>query len=273
MNQAGNLACRTSLTLILLVQGGLASAQDAQNVWMERDRASAFAGVYIADYDSRLRLASSLTGTGTVVDLESDFGLDSSKNQWVIHGDYRIRPRHRLDLIYYDLSRSGSNDVERDIEFGDITFPIGATVDTTFDYAVVKLTYSYSLYQTNTIDFALAAGVYTAIYDVDAVNRENGEGEGDSEMAPFPIFGFRASFLPSDRWTIDTYVEYLEISTSEGRAEYLDFTLAAQYQFGKNLGAGLAFNAVEVEGEDKNSDDEGFFDYSGFLAFVVWNFD
>ena len=258
--------------LILLGQGGQAFGQEVQNVWMERHRASAFVGAYFADYDSLVRLASSQTGTGTVVDLESDFGLDSSKNQWVIHGDYRFSPRHRLDFIYYDLSRSGSNDVEREIEFGDITFPVGATVDTTFDYAVAKLTYSYSLYQTETIDFALAGGVYTAIYDVDATNRATGEREGDSSTAPFPIFGFRASFLPHDRWSIDSYLEYVEISTSDSRGDYIDFTLAAQYRFGKHLGAGLAFNMVEVEGEDKKSDDEGFLDYSGLLAFLTWNF-
>ncbi len=270
MSLERKLACL--VILILLGQGDPAGAQEAQNVWMERHRASAFVGAYFADYDTRARLASSQTGTGTIVDLEKDFGLDSSKNQWVIHGDYRIRPRHRLDFIYYDLSRSGSNDVERDIEFGDITFPVGTTVDTTFDYAVAKLTYGYSLHQTDTIDFALAGGVYTAIYDADAVNRATGEREGDSGTAPFPIVGLRASFLPGDRWSIDSYLEYVEISTSDSRGDYIDFTLAAQYRFGKHLGAGLAFNVVEVEGEDKESDDEALLEYSGLLAFLTWNF-
>jgi hypothetical protein len=241
---------------------------------MERDRSSVLAGVYLADFDTVVSLAPSgfPPRRGTVVDLEDDFGLDETKTRLILHGDYRFLPRHRVDGTFYNLSRAGSKVTERDINFGDITFPEGSIVDTTFDYKVLKLTYSYSLFQNDSVDLAIAGGLYIAEFDLGATNRETGEFEGEDGVAPFPLIGLRGSWLASERWTIDLYGEYFEIDNSDAEGSYLDLALMAGYQFGENWSAGVAYARVEVSGEDKSSDDTGRFDYNGALVFVQYSF-
>ena len=164
-----------SCTAVALISPATAVSQESSNIWMESDRASAHLGAYVANFDTEVRLTSDLTGEGTLVSIEDDFGLDDSTTNAFIHGHYRFNPKHRLDLAWYDLSRDGVGEVDRDIEFGDITFPVAAVVDTNFDYQIAKLTYSYSLAQNEKLDFALAAGIYTAIYDIRAKNVGTGD--------------------------------------------------------------------------------------------------
>ena len=100
------------------------------NVWIEQERSAIYVGAYFANFDTKIRLSSGPAESGTIVDAESDFGLDDSSTNLFFHFDYRFRPRHRMDFTFYDLSRKGSNVIERDIDFGDVTFPAGATVNT-----------------------------------------------------------------------------------------------------------------------------------------------
>ena len=206
---------RKFVPVIVLCQAATAVAEDRSHPWMERDRSGLLAGVYLADFDTRVRLTSGLPGSGTIVDLEEDFGLDDTKTRLVLHGDHRFRPRHRVDGTYYDLSRSGSKVLERDIDFGDISFPEGSTVDTNFDYRVLKLTYSYSLFQNRSVDLAISGGLYVADFDLRSTNRETGEFEGEDGVAPFPMFGVRGTWLAGPRLTIDLYAEYFEVDNSE----------------------------------------------------------
>ena len=249
-----------------------ALAEDELNVWMEYDRSSFHAGTYIANFDTTVRLSSSVGGSGTEVNVEDDFGLDDSGTSVWLHIDRRLAPKHRIDFAYYDLSRDGLADIERDIEFGDISFPIGATVATNFDYRIAKLTYSYSFLQNNDLDLAIATGIYTADFDLEARNLDNDEVEGEADTFPVPLIGMRAAYMINPRTILNGYVEYLSISTSDGEATYLDTTASLEYRFGENLGAGLAYNFVSIDGEDKDSDDEGDFEYRGVLLFLLYNF-
>ena len=238
---------------------------------MEVDRSSFHVGTYIADFDTTVRL-SGLAGSGTEINAEDDFGLDDSSTSILLHFDYRFRPKHRLDIGFYDLSRDGFKDVQRDIDFGDITFPVGASVATNFDYRVLKLAYSYSFLQNPKFELAGAVGIYTADFDVEAVNTDNGERDGEDDTIPVPLIGLRAAYMFSPRLIGNGHVQYLTIDTSDGEGNYLDTTVSLEYRFGERLGAGLAYNIVNIDGEDKDSDDEGDIEYQGILLFLLYNF-
>ncbi len=250
----------------------MAMADEPANVWLEQDRSSIHVGAYFAGFDTKLRLSAGPTGSGTIVDAEADFGLDDSRTKLFFHADYRFRPKHRLDFAYYDLSRDGSNIIERDIEFGDVTFPAGATVDSKFDYRVAKLTYSYSLLQNQKVDLAVATGIYTAFFDFRSTDIETGATEGEDGTAPVPVIGLRGAFLINSRWMANAYLEYFEIDNSDVDATYIDTTISLEYRIRERTGVGLAYNLVNVDGEDKGSDDAADFDYDGLLLYVFYNF-
>jgi hypothetical protein len=254
-------------------QVSIAMAEEGTaNVWMEQDRSAIHGGAYFANFDTKLRLSPGEGQSGTIVDAESDFGLDESSANLFFHADYRFRPRHRIDFAFYDLSRDGIKVIERDIEFGDVTFPVGATVVSKFDYRVAKLTYSYSLLQNQKVDLAVATGIYAAFYDYRSTDTETGATEGTDGWAPVPVFGLRGSFLINPRWTANAYLEYFQIDNSDADVTYIDTTISLEYSLRKNTGVGFGFNLVNVHGEDKGSDDAGDFDYDGLLLYLFYNF-
>ena len=52
----------------------------------------------------------------------------------------RLGERWRLQFEYYDLNRSATKTITRQIDWGDTTFPIGATINTKFDSTIYRLT-------------------------------------------------------------------------------------------------------------------------------------
>ena len=261
-----------AFALLALYPASLAIAQEPANVWMEQDRSSVDVGAYYATYDTKFRLSSDQGDAGTIVDIETDFGLDESRTKPFLHANYRFRPRHRLDFAYYDLSRDGTKIIERDIDLGDVSFPEGATIVSKFDYRVAKLTYSYSLLQNQNVDLALAAGIYTAFFDFHAMDIDTGLSEGEDGTAPVPIIGLRVTYLINRRWTANAYLEYFEIDNSNADGRYIDGTVSLEYRFREKTGVGFAYNSVNVEGDDKESDDEGEFKYNGLLLYLFYKF-
>lgn len=265
--------CTVLFAAMALGQVSISLAEEGPaNVWMEQDRSAIQVGAYFANFDTKIRLSPGPAESGTIVDAEGDFGLDDSSANLFFHADYRFRHRHRIDFAFYDLSRDGSNVIERDIEFGDVTFPVGATVNTKFDYQIAKLTYSYSLLQNQKVDLAVAAGIYTAFFDFRSTDIETGATEGEDGTVPVPVFGLRGAFLINSRWMANAYLEYFEIDNSDVAATYIDTTVSLDYRVRERTGIGFAYNFVNVDGEDKGSDDAVDFDYDGLLLYVFYNF-
>ena len=96
------------------------------------------------------------------------------------------------------------------------------------------------------------AAVFGNALDFRSSDSESGLSESDDGVAPVPIFGLRGTYLVSRRWTANTYLEYFEIDNSNGSGQYIDATISFEYRFLEKTGAGLGYNFVNVEGEDKD---------------------
>ncbi len=119
---------------------------------------------------------------------------------------------------------------------------------------------------------AVAAGIYTAFFDFQSTDIETGATEGEDGTAPVPVFGLRGAFLINPRWTANAYLQYFEIDNSDFDAKYIDTTISLEYNLREGTGVGLAYNLVNVDGEDKGSDDAADFDYDGLLLYLFYKF-
>jgi hypothetical protein len=101
-----------ALTALVLISGpAIANAQSA-----DFDRFSVSLGLFVTDRDSKTRLDGEIPGSGTEIDLENDLGLDKSDSVFRLDSYYRFNEKHRLDFSIFDLSRTASKQIERDIE-------------------------------------------------------------------------------------------------------------------------------------------------------------
>ena len=242
-------------------------AQQDKNFWMENDRASVNIGGFAADFETELRLSSRTLGIGTKINLEDDLGMESDRLLARIDGYYRFSRRHRVDYSLLDVSRSGSIPVRRDIQVGDLFIPAGTPVKSEFKMSVLKAVYTYSFFQTRKADLGASAGVTGLYVDTDlaagVIGTEDAEG-----FAPYPIFGLRLSYAFSRKLFLKASVDYFEIEEGDVEARVLDGLIALEHKTWKNVGLGGGYNAVDLEGENTEDNDEGAFEYKGLLLYA-----
>jgi hypothetical protein len=246
------------------------SPAEQSNHWIDEDKFKFSIGTFITDYDSEFRLTSSTLGKGTSLSFEDDLGLEESNEVIRLDGHYRFSPRHRLEFSYLDLSRDGKTVTTRPLIIDDTLFRRGSTLNTKFDFQVLKLAYAYSFWQTEKFDLSASGGMYT--FDIDLqVKSADGKKESGDGTAPFPMFGLHLDYRLGKEVYFSTSFEYFVINESDFEGELTDARIGIEYRAFQNIGFGLGYNAVTIYAEDTDGDDEFDYEYDGILVYISWN--
>ena len=163
-------------------------------------------GGFLSRTNTSFRLGS---GAGVDIDVEELLGLSVENAVYRIGGLWRFtnNRRHRLDLSWFRLHRSGENTIGQEIEVpgegGDdtVTIPAGTKVESYFNLDIYQAAYSYSLLQDDRIDLAGSAGLYLMPLDFGLKATGIFDGEGSAKFtAPLPTIGFRMDIVLAPKW-------------------------------------------------------------------------
>lgn len=254
---------------LMLLAPAWAFAQPATD-----DRFSVSLGAFITNRDTDTRLDSATLGTGTVIDFETDLGLESSDSVVRLDGHYRFSRKHRVNFSVFDLSRDSSKAIQRDIQFGDEIFAIDTAVNANFDLAIYKLAYTYSFMQRGNGYAGVTLGAYVADSKVSLGEQNLGQAEIREITAPLPVFGLRGEYDFSDRLTLSASGEFFAIEFDNVDGSLIDLYLGIDYQIIEHLALGLGFNSVNIDVDATKSDFGGSLDwrYDGALVFLKFDF-
>ncbi len=230
-------------------------------------------GVFITNIDTKTRI-DGMAGDGTDVDLEGDLGLDNSDTVFRIDGYYRFNQKHRLDFSVFDLSRSASTVIQKDIEWNDTLFPIGTTIDSSFDLNIYKLAYTWSFMRRDKGYLGVTAGLYVADIGTRLTGENIGSGEGRSLTAPLPVIGLRGQYDFSKKLAFRASGEVFAFKYGDYNGSMYDFYAGLDYQFFDHVAIGLGVNSVKL---DIGVVKEGFtgdldWQYNGGLVFLKFDF-
>jgi len=220
-------------------------------------------GGFIATFNSDLRFGSSGGGNANISG-EDRLGLDSTLT--VFRADAFYRPgesrRHQLDFTYAAYHRDGSSTLSRDLTIGDTTYPIGAQVESVFNFDLIRGTYSYAFLQNDWARVALGLGVYAVPlrYGLD-VETDSGRSvvEGADTTLPLPAIGLRAELKLYSKLFLKAAVDGMYLEISDFKGSLVDLNVGLEYRAWKHVGFGLGYNFVDVnvEGEGTHSDYPG----------------
>jgi len=235
-----------SWTLVLRV--GAESDQAQKKPW-ERFSFNLGGGVVFMKSDVRIGSES----TGISVNVEDALGLDTDMVVFRGEGIFRLGDsrRHRLDFGYFDLSRSGTKTLGRDITIGNTKYPIGTTVETEFDLKLFKGAYSYSLLQDDRIDFGLGIGLYVAPVDFRISTSVGGALEESSSTSPLPFLQGRIDYALTPKLFIKQSIELFYMEYNDFKGRLLDARIGLEYNIWKHFGLGLSFDIFSLHVEDK----------------------
>ena len=239
---------------------------------LEADRFSLSLGVFITDRDTDTRLDGSTTGSD--VNFEKDLGLDTSDTVFRLDGYYRFNERHRLDFSWFDLSRNGSKQINRDIQWGDTLYTIDTTVNTDVDLQIYKAAYTYSFLRREKGYLGATAGLYVADTRSGISEQSLGQAEFGEITAPLPVIGLRGEYAMSDRWSFRASGEFFFIEYDDIDGSLVDLYAGVDYQLLDNMSIGLGVNSVSIDVDATKTSFAGALDwqYVGGLVFLKFNF-
>ena len=258
---------------LLILAGLWFLAPQVQAQSLDGDRFGLSLGVFITDRNTDAEFDGSIDD-GTNIDFETDLGIDSSDTVFRVDGYYRFNERHRFDFSVFDLSRSASKQIVKDIQWGDTLFAIDTVVKTDNALSVYKAAYTYSFLNGEDGYLGATFGVYVADSKIRLEEENLGSAEVGQLTAPLPVIGLRGEYALSDRWSFRASGEFFFIEYENVDGSLVDFYAGIDYQVLDNLSVGLGINSVNINVDATDSTFNGALDwrYSGALVFLKFNF-
>lgn len=264
------LYCLAIAVMILINPFSHATAQTA-----DQENFSFSIGLFITDRGSTTRFdAQGSSMSGTEVDVESELGLDTSDSVFRLDGYYRFNQKHRIDFSWFDLSRTGSKQIERDINWNDTLFPIDTVINSDFDLGIYKVAYTWSFMRREKGYLGLTAGLYIADIKTSVSAPSAGTREVGGFTAPLPVIGLRGEYHFSDKWSFRASSEIFALAYGDFDGSLYDTYAGVDYQLFDRMAIGVGLNSVRMDlGVDKtNANGNLDWQYDGGLIFLKFDF-
>jgi hypothetical protein len=250
------------------------------------DRFTVNGGVFIMNSDVKARL----NGSSTInpdVNFDDTFGKGSDATRARIDALWRITPKHHLSFTYFDNDTKRSKAIDRDIQWGDVTYKAGGNVDAQTKFSVYALSYEYAFLREPNYEVAGSAGVHYTDMEVKlsgnaTITGSNGTSSGpitlqsksSSLPAPLPMIGIRGGWVVAPQWYLDATAQLFKLNVNGYDGNWSNLRLGATWMFARNMGVGLAYNRFATRVDVNRSNFNGRLDlgYSGVQAFLTGSF-
>ena len=173
MTPSFHLPLRSTLPLVLLAlllghathaaeeTKEITAAPPKESKFLPWEKGSLKFGGFAAAFDSTIGFGIN-HAAGLTLNAEELLDLDTSLV--VFRADAMYRPgkslRHQLELSYARYHRDGSATLNEEIEINDITFPVGARVESVFNFDIIRGDYTYAILQDERMRIAVGLGLY-----------------------------------------------------------------------------------------------------------------
>jgi len=231
-------------------------------------------GYYRPNFSSRVAVGAQGAGPGGDINGEDDLGLDNNLGGARFDGYWRFADRHRLYFGYYQLDRSASKVLTKDIGpidvpgHGNVTIFSGSNVNSDATWEVFMLGYGYSLYKSETLEVAGQFGLNVAQLGTKLSGTLNtsggnftGETAGSRHTVPLPAIGFSGDWALDDSWRIRGHAGAFKIELNNVNANVVDAAVAGEYRVYGNIWAGLGYSILNASAKVTDSNSNASLDW------------
>ena len=230
-------------------------------------------------YDSTMSLTDPDLGAGISISPEDTLGLSTEQTVLRLTGYYRFSKNHALTYSWYSISSLGNKSLEEEFEWLDengdtVTVPVGANIDTSLDYDIIKAGYLWSFHHTDKVELAAGAGLHVTRIAVglNADTTNTGNNTRDiSTSVPLPVFSFSLTYHVTPKFYWGLKAEAFALKFEEWDGIYTDSSLAMEYRAFENVGLGIGLNSNSLKITEDTSDYKFTFDnrITGVLLYAA----
>jgi len=219
-------------------------------------------------------------GSNDEIDLDS-LGIDGDDSTVYVGGRWRFTENWRLNLEYYGSEQSGSGVASTDLEFEDVTIPVGVTASADFQVDLYSVGVERALIRDETMELALGIGVHVA--DISA--SLSGAGLiGDTPvpfakastdaLAPLPNFRLYGAYAFNPQLAVTGGLGYFSLTYDEYDGELTTGSVMLEWRPTKSfgIGGGYTFFDTSLEVDNDKYKDTYDFELNGPVVYAVMGF-
>ena len=234
---------------------------------------------FIWNADTNMRLSGE-RGIGAIINYGDTLKGEETATVPRVDAYFRFNDKHSIGFTWYRVGRDGLNAIDRSIDFGNVTFPIGAAVQSSLNISLYELYYNYSFYHNEKVELAASAGFYiteisgslTAVTTVGSLINAGTKSASDL-LAPLPQFGFLMRYYITPRLNTELRANIFYVNVGSWTGSLADLYIGMEYRLFKHFGIGGAVNRLNVNVEGPVGETATFkVDNSWNTAFVYGSF-
>jgi hypothetical protein len=209
-------------------------------------------GYAIENADTILRLDAANAPVGTYIDFHDTLGGETRSTIVRLDGFYRFNDHHALGFSWYALKFTGSRILDKEITWGDFTYPINTQVDSTIKFDIYKLNYQYSLFHNEEAELGVLVGFHVmrtfAGISASGINQT----QSQAVTAPLPVWGIFADYKFTPRFSAYyIYQAFFIDYEDKAKGALTDTLLGLEYRLFRHFALGAAYNRFNLNMELK----------------------
>jgi len=200
-------------------------------------------GYNIKNANTVARLDANNAPVGAYIDFHDTLGGERTATVLRLDGRYRFNEHHGLGFSWYDVRLAGSRMLDKDIQWGGLTYPVSTQVDSDLKFNVYKLNYQYSLFHNEQAELGASVGLHVMGISANISASGINQSQGQSVTAPLPVWGLFAAYKFTPRFSAYYTYELFNINYQDKVIGGLqDFLLGLEYRLFRNFALGVAYN-------------------------------
>jgi hypothetical protein len=211
------------------------------------DHLALTAGYYWGQVRTSGQFNSSSGIAGSTLSAESTLGLTDQVYQPRFELMFRLRPRSKLRVNFFDVRRSGERVLDSVIRFGNLVFLPGQQVQSNVNWRQMDVTYTYSLLRFERFELGAGLGVHLVEGQASAQFPGTAQHEKYSQAEPFATVAVDGTYLIDRHWSVNARAQYLRIDTAKFSGLLDDFHGDVQYRWRRNLAFGASYDHARAQ--------------------------
>lgn len=247
------------LILFFLIAFSFSHAQSRDSLGSEKEkivlpwfveRFTVSAGAFYVVNKTNIQVTVS-DNSGTNIDVEKDLGLNREIATFIASFQWQISRRSKIALNYFNVNRSSSHTLDRDIIFEDNTYYANAQVNTFFNSKIYQFSYGYAILSKPKYEAGISIG--THVVNANSGISTNDENSGINTKnsfgftAPLPDLGIWGGWAVSNRFAINGDISYFALTMDNKNGRLLAFNLNLTYKLANQLDLTLGYTGLNFK--------------------------
>lgn len=236
---------------------------DATDLPWHGRRFKVTAGAFFPTNNTQVEVGSNNGDFGNMIDFENDLGFNKNTTSFAGAFEWRISRRSRLGAEYFYLKRTASKTLQKEIEFGDHTYPVNATVSAFMDNQIYRITYGYAFVSKPKYEIGALIGAHIMLADVgiklEGVTAEIEYRDDFDFTAPLPDIGLWTEIVLAKKWGLYANANYFAIKINNIDGRILSYNLSVLYNVYKNFSLTAGYTGLNIRVDAEKERLNGYF--------------